>query len=281
MVVLLALIVVSGFVIALTLSARTRVITTHNFAEREEARLLADGLTDLLAQDWANDQHPVSTTLGLTASGQTRRCRVDRNVVDYRVVSTSGLVDINFASPLLLQRLFLAVRLPEARAQSLAAAIVDFRDNDNEPQPGGAELNNYVAAGRNFGPKNALFETISELDQVLGMTRDVMAAISSYVTVHSRTPTIDLGLAPPELAAALNQADDFRLQELIGHAADGSRIVRTIITVETLGSFRFVRDAIAERSPNSKRGFVFLDWSAGRGHTQIEPSARSDLKSCF
>jgi general secretion pathway protein K len=54
------------------------------------------------------------------------------------------------------------------QAESLADAIADFRDADNLKHLRGAEEPEYRAAGLAWGPKNAPFQTVEELQQVLG-----------------------------------------------------------------------------------------------------------------
>lgn len=284
MAVLWALVLISALVIALNLAVRSRVQTTANFAAREEARLLADGVAELVASDWIKPDRPVAETLGLKVDGRVTRCRVADNVVDIRMISVSGLVDINAAPAPLLEHLFLSLRMPEGKAKKLAAAIVDYRDADSDPNQGGAEYSAYIAAGFPFGPKNAPFETTGELDQVYGFSREIIAAIRSYVTVHSRSPMVDLAVALPELVVGFQSLSNDRkstLGDFFGHAAQSSRIVRVFVSVETPRGVRVVRDATAELAPQSRRGFLWREWSLIREDRQMTTDAALSLRDCF
>ena len=62
------------------------------------------------------------------------------------------------------------------------AAIADWRDQDDQTQPGGAESAEYRSAGR-VGPKNAPFESVEELQQVMGIDRDTAQRLAGLATI--------------------------------------------------------------------------------------------------
>jgi general secretion pathway protein K len=135
--------------------------------------------------------------------------------LEIRVLDESGKIDLNSASLDLLARLLLALGVHEPRAHALAAAIVDYRDPDDLLSPNGAELHDYSAAGLPYGPKNKPFETVSELQRVLGMDFATYQKLESNVTVYASgdpSPTF----APPAVLQALglsaDNADLFRNQ---------------------------------------------------------------------
>jgi general secretion pathway protein K len=72
-----------------------------------------------------------------------------------------------------LSALFETLGLGHEKAQSLADAIVDFRDPDNLIRLQGAEKSQYQAAGLAWGPKNGPFEDVEEVQQVFGMTHAI------------------------------------------------------------------------------------------------------------
>lgn len=94
-----------------------------------------------------------------------RSCSQDHGTIE--VSDAGALVDLNAASVALFEPITRGVGLQEARSKAVPAAIVDFRDADDDFQSGGAEAEQYRAAGLPLGPKNAPFETVVELDQVL------------------------------------------------------------------------------------------------------------------
>lgn len=136
--------------------------------------------------------------------GRAYSVRVGDAQVEVALIDEQGKVDLNQASPALLLALLRALQLEPARAQALAGAIVDWRDADSLTQPGGgAEDTDYAAAGRPYGAKDAPFESVSELHQLLGMDRALYQALAPNVTVFSRNPAPDPAFAPAPVLTAL------------------------------------------------------------------------------
>jgi len=114
-------------------------------------------------------------------------------------------VNLNTASDVLLTSLLISVGLDRAKAQSLADAIADYRDRDDMPRPNGAERAQYQAAGLSWAPKNAPFEAIDELQQVLGMTPQIYDRMRPDLTVYS-WGTVDPSLANERVTAVLRRS---------------------------------------------------------------------------
>ncbi len=56
----------------------------------------------------------------------------------------------------------------------IAAAIVDWRDEDNQVTPGGAELEYYASLQPPYQPRNGPLQTVRELLMVRGVTRELL-----------------------------------------------------------------------------------------------------------
>ncbi len=108
----------------------------------------------------------------------------------------SGKIDLNASDFTTFRNLFLAVGVSPDEAPQLAAAIIDWRDADDLVQPeGGAEDRDYRRAGRDYPCKNAAFESVAELQRVLGVSEALARQVSPYLTVFT-------GLAQPNPAFA-------------------------------------------------------------------------------
>jgi general secretion pathway protein K len=124
--------------------------------------------------------------------------------VDVRVTNEQGKLDINAADPALLAGLFRAVGVPADQATRLASAMADWRDADSLTQPqGGAEDPDYAGAGLPYGAKDAPFETVAEMEQVMGMTPQVYARVQPYLTVYTAQPTADQAFAAAPVLTAM------------------------------------------------------------------------------
>ncbi|MDE2408237.1 MAG: general secretion pathway protein GspK [Xanthomonadaceae bacterium] len=116
--------------------------------------------------------------------------------VTVMVRDESAKIDLNGASFDLLSQLFQALGEPRESADRLAGAVVDWRDPDSLTQPtGGAEDADYLAAGLNWGAKDAPFESVAELEQVLGMRPALYAAAAPHLTVFTGQALPDANFA--------------------------------------------------------------------------------------
>lgn len=121
-----------------------------------------------------------------------------------RIVDESGKVDLNAAEQPLLAALLRVTGAEPGQAEALAGAIMDWRDADDLGQPqGAAEDPQYAAAGLPYGAKDAPFESVAELELVLGMTADLYAGLAEHVTVHSGQATPDQRFAGAEVLQAM------------------------------------------------------------------------------
>ncbi|MGN6152639.1 MAG: general secretion pathway protein GspK [Lysobacteraceae bacterium] len=106
--------------------------------------------------------------------------------VKITITDESGKIDLNAADLDLLAGLMQAEGVERTPARKLAAAIMDWRDPDTLTQAeGGGEDGDYASAGLPYGAKDAPFETVAELQLVLGMTPELFAKLAPHLTVYS------------------------------------------------------------------------------------------------
>lgn len=162
-------------------------------------------------------------------NGRAYAWRFDGHDVQVRIIDETGKVDLNQADVPLLSRLMQALGEPPDASDALAAAIVDWRDADDLGQPvGGAEDGDYAAAGRTYGAKDAPFETIAELEQVLGMTPDLYARLEPFLTLYSGRGQPDATYAQgPVLVAMGMDATAWLAQREAAGAAGALQLVGT------------------------------------------------------
>ena len=162
-------------------------------------------------------------------NGRAYAWRFDGHDVQVRIIDETGKVDLNQADMPLLSRLMQALGEPPDVSDALAAAIVDWRDADDLGQPvGGAEDGDYAAAGRPYGAKDAPFETIAELEQVLGMTPDLYARLEPFLTLYSGRGQPDATYAQgPVLVAMGMDATAWLAQRQAAGAAGALQLVGT------------------------------------------------------
>lgn len=127
--------------------------------------------------------------------------------VEISAVSEQGLIDLNSADPRLLEKVFVYGGMSEEEAHRFLDVLQDWRDPDDARRVNGAEDGDYQAAGLNFGAKDAAFNSVEELQQVLGVTFDLYERVAPLLTVHSLSSGVNPRYAPPEVLALLTEDD--------------------------------------------------------------------------
>lgn len=136
--------------------------------------------------------------------GRSYRWSYAGGEVELQIVDETGKVDLNQAGAPLLTALMQAVGAEREQAERIAAAILDWRDPDPLTQVnGGAEDPDYAAAGRPYGAKDAPFETVAEVEQVLGMTPELYARLEPSLTLFSGRGEPDPTYAQAPVLAAM------------------------------------------------------------------------------
>ncbi|WP_257385682.1 general secretion pathway protein GspK [Tahibacter caeni] len=137
------------------------------------------------------------------ADGRPYEFELDGIRIELRLTDDSGKIDINVTDALMLKALFQSSGIEERRAEELADAIIDWRDPDDLAGPHGAEESDYKAAGLKYAPRNAPFETVSEIQQVLGMDYDTYHLIEKGITLYSGRSQPSFAYAPLEVLRTL------------------------------------------------------------------------------
>lgn len=147
---------------------------------------------------------------------QNKRWRADGSIyeinsadakVRVRLLSEAGKIDINKADQTVLQGLMSFAPVDEEQQSRLVSAIIDWRDQDDLVQLNGAEKKEYQAAGLNYQPRNKPFQSIEELQLVLGMNESVFLWIEPLVTVFSGQSQVTVQLAAKEVLQTIPGLD--------------------------------------------------------------------------
>jgi len=121
----------------------------------------------------------------------------------YAMINESGRIDLNAASENLLDILFQTIASSTEEAAQLLDSLLDWRDNDAERRPFGAEDEGNVALAMPYAAADTELKSVDELMLVQGMTPELFDILRGMVTVHSEAEKINLSQAPAELLLAL------------------------------------------------------------------------------
>jgi general secretion pathway protein K len=287
-IVLLLSVIALGF----SLTTRTEVRIVTNVVENARARALAEAgvnvaILRLLDDDpearWITDGRPYEIAFGT-------------DQVAISIQDEHGKIDLNKGSPSLLDNLFRSAGLGPNESEDLVNAVRDWRDEDAAVRVGGAETGEYDAAGLPHGPKNGDFDHVGELQQVLGMTRQLFVRVEPVLTVHSGRSGVDTSTAPREALLAIPGSDVETVEKALDArrsgepsaagpppgaprdllprralARGGVYTIRAV--VRTAKGSEFARDAIVGLTGDVARPVVVYEWKQSAWR---EPAATPD-----
>jgi len=191
------------------LIARTEQLESRHVFDAVTARYDAEAGLERAVFELRNSD----PALRWIADGRPYEFDFDQAHVTVEINDESGKIDLNVADPVVLTSLFISVGVELDKAAALADAIDDWRDTDDMPRPNGAEVAEYKQAGLGYGPRNAPFQTVSEVQQVLGMDYELFRKIEPAVTIYSGTGSPNPAFAPFEALRTLpNMTDEFAHQ---------------------------------------------------------------------
>lgn len=236
---------------------RSAIRQTTQEMSRFEAEILAESALYLTVYELQNDQK--NHIYGLEPVSRA----FDDHSYDVIVTPVTGRIDLNRSDQQTLATVFTEVGLNSNKAMKLAAAIADWRDPDEVKRLNGAEKSEYHVAGRSYGPSNAPFESISELNWVLGMTPEVYTCVASALTVFSGQAKVDLAYAPEIVKAAFkNSLPRPQPSSQRFEVRDGD-VVEIKVSVLTEARQHYDLVATVRITGNVQSPYWILDWQFG------------------
>lgn len=169
-----------------------------------------------------------------------KSCTMETGRLFLDVRPASALIDLNAGSEDLLAALLETLGANPAVARQSAASIADFRDGDETARPGGAELADYIRAGREYGPADRPFERVGELSEVLDIPPALVTAALPHLTVHSLQHAVNTDWASPEVLAAvalakgpgetsMRSGDPFEARDVTAASFAGQAVIVSVV----------------------------------------------------
>ncbi len=196
LIVLWSLVLITLIVTQVTAAGRSEALLTANLRRAAALRAETDGAVNRAI---FNLLDPGS---GWTADGSAHSVRLADGAAAVRITDEFGKINPSLASPAVLAALLRAVGEGSDQADELAANIVQWRFPSADDAASGAKAQRYRAAGRDYAPPNANFQSIGEVGLVLGMTPDLLQRLAPHLTLYTDTDP-DARRADPVVARAL------------------------------------------------------------------------------
>lgn len=135
-----------------------------------------------LAEDESDAYDTPSDSWREAGEFQLETVRGEPLSVHWRLIDEESKVPLNTAPPEVLREFFeYAADVGTLEAEALADAVIDWRDEDSDLSPHGAESYSYHA----YPCKNAPLQNIEELLLIKGFTPAIYSRVAPYATVTS------------------------------------------------------------------------------------------------
>jgi general secretion pathway protein K len=194
--VLLLLTIITG---SFALMARMDRLEANSLLSGTQARFSAEAAINLAALALRDPDDEKR----MLADGRVYQQVIDGILVEVSAIDERGKVDINATEEITLSNMFIGLGMDVDEAEMLAAAVLDWRDQDELERVNGAEDDAYFAAGLELGPANRPFMMTEELLQVMGMPYELYRKLEPGITVFSRSGNPDPAFAPVEALMAM------------------------------------------------------------------------------
>ena len=255
-------------------AARSHVQVTTNAQEAAAAAALAEAGLQLAILDLIDAQRePARRRFAL--AGATACTLAGQGTLTIGIADEGGKLDLNFTESAQFQRLFEGLGYGAADALRFADIIADYRDPDDRRRPNGAERADYLAAGRAMGPANGPFVAVEELGRLPGFPADLAARLQRLSTVHSGTGSIDLALAPAELAAALATVGGALAPPAGGTVPSGRNAFAIMVNARTEQGAGATAGAVIRLRPDGRPAYKIERWmrrgAPGRVENMSDP----------
>jgi general secretion pathway protein K len=250
--------VASTFAVAMTLYVKGQA----NLAGSAKAELAADGLVRSIAYELAGLSF--EDGVRVPTDGRPSICRSGAGSAIIAVQDQGGLIDLNRSSLALLSHVLERTANPGVAAHALAEAVADFRDADDiryGAATGGAEISLVPGAPP---PKNAPFQSVDEIEQVLPASMVDVEKLKPMFTVYSRQDGIDIDTAPSILKTTLG-LDRGSERSIVPLAPSQHKTFSVDAEVLNPDGSRFRRIAMIALTHDPRRPFTILEWRQGSG----------------
>jgi general secretion pathway protein K len=260
-------------------SMRTEALAARNAVALTQARALADGAVSRVTFELMRPRNANETW---AADGVVHYWQEGDTLIAANALDESGKIDLNAAPDILLKNLLETEAGADAdTAARLVDAIDDWKTPGDAKRPQGAKAPDYKAAGLSYAPPNAPFETVAELQRVLGMTPALYAAVADSLTVFSqqsgvnpayasRAVLLALPNATPEMIDAyLAQRNDALAQHLpppafpVAAGAGPTNVWRIRAEVTTADGVTFIRESVVRPGGDLLHPVTILMWQEG------------------
>ena len=221
-----------------------RGVLQQDFLKDKQAGQPFDAPTDL----WA---FPI-TNYAIGDGLLNAKIEDERGKLNLNDLAVSGDPIIKKAKVGRVKRLFELVQINP----DLVDAIVDWVDQDENPEPAGAESIYYQTLRPSYRAANAPLQTLLELRLIKGMTPEIMAKLAKLVTVYPAEgqSKVNLNTADPLVIQALDPG----ITQSVAADIIQSRPYKTIQELDRVSSFEDIGKVLRTQNLYDVQSNLFL-----------------------
>jgi general secretion pathway protein K len=250
-IVLWTLVLLSFVMTHMVTAGRTETRIAANFVANADAETQADGAgVETIFR--VIDTSPSHWDVG----GGPYGLRMKQAKATITIASEAGKVNPNTASQQMLAALMSAVGAQPSQAASVSRAMLDWRQSDeNNKNDTERKIAQYRSARLDYAPPGAPFESLDEIQRVIGMTPDLYRRLKPNLSIY-QTGDPDISVASPAVAKAL------RTLNLPPQPPNGdvTQIVSIVARVVTDRGGHFLRRAVVRIDPPESGTYGILAW---------------------
>ena len=250
-IVLWTLVLLSFVMTHMVTAGRTEARIAANFVANADAEAQADGavVEAVFRMIDASDAH-----WDIGDGPHALRMRNAKATITIR--SEGGKVNPNTASQQMLAALMAACGAQPSQAAAVSTAMLDWRQSDDNDKSGPArKAAQYRAAHLDYAPPGSPFESLDEIQRVIGMTPDLFRRLKPNLSIY-QTNDPDIATAEPAVAKALRS---LALPPQPPNA-DVTQIVSIVAQVTTERGGHYLRHAVVRVDPPASQTYGILAW---------------------
>jgi general secretion pathway protein K len=180
---------------------------------------------------------------------------IDSQPVYVQATDLGTKLNINQLSEDELKTFFGFVLNDYVLADQLAQSIMDWTDIDDIARLHGAEKDDYIKAGLLALPANGPFRDVQDLLNVKGMTPEIYAAVSPYLTTLG-AGLVNLNTAPTAVMKVLPGMTDQMITTILGLRSQGQRITSVGEVMQAANRGRRLTPAQAAQQAQAQQQFA-------------------------
>jgi len=215
------LVILSVMAFSFSSLVRTETYSTYAYKEGLENKYIAEagiqrGIAEIFHRMAAKNNKTPDAAKALESAfqidGTPYTEKIGEGYCKIKIMDDGGKINLNALSDqtgVFLSNLLVNAGMEKEKADAIVDAVLDWKDDDEEARPRGAESEYYKSLPNPYKSKNRTFDSLEELALVKGVTPELLYGDSEHkglielLTIYSQAPQLNLDVAPREILISI------------------------------------------------------------------------------